>query len=353
MEQLGDNSLMRVFVNTRLAQAYKKLGRKIEENLYVTRREVYECHQRQVELPSGVKVVTAAIDVQDSMLVYEIIGWGIGRESWAIEAGELQGDPRSTTGDVWKLADQFVFFRILHWEDGRYTRPRMIFVDSGGHCTTEVYQYTKRRHPRAFSIKGKDGSIGMGIISSSKRRESAIGNWLVRVGTDALREDFHSRMNVKKVGSGYCHFPMGRGDSPINGYTEDYFKQLTCEQRVLKYDKGGFAQYEWTKNRTDANDYLMCRLYARAALEYLKLPLDIMARDVVTNVPKEEVHTIEVGTGNRISIVEPQQRTKDAGGTRTTGIQHVSEISRSGQQEARSTRRERFGAIGPGTGKSF
>jgi phage terminase large subunit GpA-like protein len=146
---------------------------------------------------------------------------------------------------------------------------------------------------------------------------------------------------------------MGRGDSPINGYTEDYFKQLTCEQRVLKYDKGGFAQYEWTKNRTDANDYLMCRLYARAALEYLKLPLDIMARDVVTNVPKEEVHTIEVGTGNRISIVEPQQRTKDAGGTRTTGIQHVSEVSRSGQQEARSTRRERFGAIGPGTGKSF
>jgi phage terminase large subunit GpA-like protein len=353
MEQLGDNSLMRVFVNTRLAQAYKKLGRKIEQDLYATRREVYECHQRQVELPAGVKVVTAAIDVQDSMLVYEIIGWGIGRESWGIEAGELQGDPRSSTGDVWKLADQFVFFRILHWEDGSYTRPRMIFVDSGGHCTTEVYQYTKRRHPRAFSIKGKEGSIGQGIITSGKKKESAIGNWLVRVGTDACREDFHSRMNVQRVGPGYCHFPMGRGDMPVRGYDEEYFRQLTCEQRVLKYDKGGFAQYEWTKNRTDANDFLMSRLYARAALEYLKLPLDNMRKDVVTSIPQGEVHTIEIGTGKRISIVEPQQRIQSAAGTSTTGIQHVSDVSETRQQETKGQRGgSRFGATGP-AGRMF
>jgi phage terminase large subunit GpA-like protein len=233
----------------------------------------------------------------------------------------------------------------------------MIFVDSGGHCTTEVYQYTKRRHPRAFSIKGKEGSIGQGIITSGKKKESAIGNWLVRVGTDACREDFHSRINVQKIGPGYCHFPMGKGDMPIKGYDEEYFRQLTCEQRVLKYDKGGFAQYEWTKNRTDANDFLMCRLYARAALEYLKLPLDNMKRDVVTSIPQGEVHTIEIGTGKRISVVEPQQKARQhATGPATAGSSTIGSIpdpNQFGSQGGKTQGKVRFGATGPGTGTSF
>jgi phage terminase large subunit GpA-like protein len=358
MEQLGDNSLMRVFVNTRLAKAYKKMGKRIEQDLYATRRETYRCHEAGagIELPEDVKIVTAAIDVQDSMLVYEIIGWGMGRESWGIEAGELQGDPRSQSGDVWKLADTFVYKRVLHWEDGTYTRPKLIFVDSGGHCTTEVYKYCKQRHPRAFSIKGKDGVVGTGMIVNTKRRESAVGNWLVRVGTDTLKEEFHSRMGVLKVGPGYCHFPMGEQGESVKGYDEEYFRQLVCEQRILKYDKGGFAQYEWTKNRTDANDYLMCRCYARAALEYLKIPLDTMKKDAVTSIPKDEVHTIEVGTGKRISIVEHQPKEKQEYGqarkaTSTTGIQYVSNPGES-RQETRQKGRRSFGA-GGAAGRSF
>jgi phage terminase large subunit GpA-like protein len=304
IELLGDNSLMRVFVNTRLASSYKRLGKRIEIDLYSTRREVYPCHEANYDLPEGVKLVTAAVDVQDSMLVYEIIGWGIGKESWAIEAGDIQGDPGLE--DVWIKLDSWVYNRILHWENGEVTRPRLIFVDSGGHKTTEVYKYCKARHPRVFAIKGKEGPDNA-IITSSKRRQSVLGNWLVRVGTDTLREEFHSRMKIEKPGPGFCHFPKESNDMPIHGYTQDYFEQLKCEQRILTYDKQGFATYAWTKNRTEANDYLMCRCYARAALEYLKIPLDTMKRDV-SKVASDQVKTVDINR-QRVSTVEPNEDT--------------------------------------------
>jgi phage terminase large subunit GpA-like protein len=310
VEQLGDGSLMQVFVNTRLGESYKKVGKRIEVNLYGTRREIYECHNNQVDLPEGVKIVTAAVDTQDTMLVYEIIGWGAGKESWAIEAGDIQGDPGLE--DVWKKLDAFVYMRVLHWENGECTRPRMIFIDSGGHKTTEVYKYCKKRHPRVFAIKGREGP-GKTIITASKRRQSAIGNWLVMVGSDTLREEFHSRMRVENPGPGFCHFPMGPGELSTHGYDESYFEQLTCEQRILRYDKQGFAQYEWTKNRTESNDYLMCRCYARAALEYLKLPIDTMKRDTL-KIPPETIRTVLINK-QKVSTLE-----KDIGDDTTQNI---------------------------------
>ena len=157
-----------------------------------------------------------------------------------------------------------------------------------------------------FAIKGKEGPDNA-IITSSKRRQSVLGNWLVRVGTDTLREEFHSRMKIEKPGPGFCHFPKEPNDMPIHGYTQDYFEQLKCEQRILTYDKQGFATYAWTKNRTEANDYLMCRCYARAALEYLKIPLDTMKRDV-SKVASDQVKTVDINR-QRVSTVEPNEDT--------------------------------------------
>jgi phage terminase large subunit GpA-like protein len=91
---LGDDSLMRVFINSRLARPYRMQGKRVEVDLYHERREVYPCHKAGAEIPEGVVLLTAAVDVHDDRLIYDIVGWGAGRESWGIETGEFRGDPR-------------------------------------------------------------------------------------------------------------------------------------------------------------------------------------------------------------------------------------------------------------------
>ena len=126
---MGDESLLRVFFNTRLARSYRVLGKQLELDLYHDRREVYPCHSAGAEIPQGVLLLTAAVDVQDRSLAYEVVGWGANRESWGIEAGEFPGDVRDPTSKVWDQIDRFVFRRMFRHCDGKLTRVRLLFVD--------------------------------------------------------------------------------------------------------------------------------------------------------------------------------------------------------------------------------
>jgi phage terminase large subunit GpA-like protein len=152
VQQHGDEGLMKVFVNTRLAEPYRVLGKRVEVDLYAERRERYDCHEVEADVPDGVVLVTAAIDTHDHCLLYEIVGWGRGKESWGIEYGMIPGETRKGDSLVWGLIDMLTYNRVLKFKDGAIIRPRIIFVDSGGHSTTAVYGYAARRHPRVFAI---------------------------------------------------------------------------------------------------------------------------------------------------------------------------------------------------------
>ena len=305
--KMGDDSLARVFTNARLAQQYKQLGKRVEVNLYEDRREPYEAHERDAELPEGALVLTAAVDVQDTYLVYEVVAWGKGRESWGIEFGEFHGnphllpDPARPNASPWEQIDRFVFNRIFRFPDGRVSRVRACFVDSGGHSTTAVYKYCKPRQPRVMAIKGVGGS-DKAMIIGGKARERAEGCWLLRLGVDTLKDELHARLAVGDPGPGYCHWPCGPNGEDMQGYNEGYFKQLIAEQRILRYDKGGFAKFEWHKNRTDANEAFDLRGYARAALEYLRVRLETMPADVILGAKLEHFDRLEVGWGRNILV---------------------------------------------------
>ncbi len=302
----GDNSLMRVFINTRLARNFEAVGKKVEVDLYGVRREVYDCRKKGAELPDGVILLTAAIDVQDSYLAYEVVGWGRGRESWGIEYGEFQGDPAAPDQRVWQLADEFIHKRLFHYTNGDRARVKLCFVDSSGHKTNSVYAYTKARHPRVISIRGV-GGIGHGIIVGGKRREGGSNVWIVRLGVDTLKDELFARLEINKHGPGYCHYPMEESGMDCCGYSKDYFDQLTAEQRVLKYSKGGFAKYEWQKNRTDANEALDIRNYNRAALEYLRVKLEQMPRDILSDKQLQQMKIEEVEISGRKMMIDNRE----------------------------------------------
>ena len=61
---------LKVWVNTSLGEPWEEKGEGIEADTLLDRREQCDC-----EVPNDVVVLTAAVDVQDNRLEYEIVGW--------------------------------------------------------------------------------------------------------------------------------------------------------------------------------------------------------------------------------------------------------------------------------------
>lgn len=269
----GDVELLKAFRNTRLGALHEDKGQRVEVDLYAERRELYSA-----EVPEGVLVLTAGVDVGDNMLNYEIVGWGRGRECWGIEYGILDGNPREP--EVWELLDEAVYERVFTCHDGKKMRVRRMPVDSN-FCSDYVYAYTKSRQPRAISIRG-EGGLGKPFVKSAGVLTKSNRAHLITLGVDTAKEEIILRLCVAKPGPGFCHFPRLANSEPARGYDEEYFKGLTAEQRKVK-SKYGFRTYIWMKRLSQRNEPFDCRIYALAGivLPYTGIRLEDMGRDLI------------------------------------------------------------------------
>lgn len=260
----GGVEQLQVWVNTSLGETWEEQGDQVEEDTLGKRRETYEA-----DIPDGVLVLTAGVDVQGDRLEVEVVGWGAGKESWGIKYHQIIGDP-SQPG-VWKDLDEFLA-RVWRRQDGYGMTIACTCIDSGGHHTTEVYRFCKaREHRRIFAIKGKGGNgiPFIGRMSRTPREKCA----LFILGVDSGKETVMSRLKQEFEGSpGYCHFPRNEN----RGYDEDYFRGLTSEKRVIRFHKG-VPRVEWVKKSGVRNEPLDLRNYATAALEIVNPDLDKLA----------------------------------------------------------------------------
>lgn len=275
----GDIEPLKAFRNTRLGEAHDDTGQKVEVDLYKERRELYTA-----EIPPSVLVLTAGADPGDKQIHYEIVGWGKGRESWGIEFGIIDGDPRED--EVWRLLDEIVFRRVFVTHDNLKMRVRRMAVDSG-YASDFVYAYTKPRQPRAISTKG-EGGLGKPLIKSTNTFTKSNRARLIILGVDSGKEEIVNRLNVKNLGPGYCHFPRlttkdaeTKQYEATRGYDEEYFKGLTAERRIVRA-KHGFRTFIWQKRLSQRNEPFDCRnlCLAMVALPNTGIDLDKMKRDI-------------------------------------------------------------------------
>lgn len=281
----GDVELLKAFRNTRLGLLHQDEGNKVKIDLY-QRRELFE-----VEVPDGVVVITAGVDVQDQSLFADIVGWGKGRENWHLDYIAIPGDPR--TAEPWEALDEAVFNRVFVTKDGAKMRVRRMCVDSS-FASDHVYAYTKPRQPRCIAIKGI-GGLGKAPITAmtfSKSNRCMIAS----LGVDTLKEEIMNRLNVTKFGPGFCHFPRTdifdvamQAHEPDRGYDITYFEGLRAEQRIVKH-KFGFKTYIWSKRPSQRNESWDCFVYALAALllPHSGIRLDTMKRDTITITDDEK-----------------------------------------------------------------
>lgn len=262
-----DPMRLRTFVNTALAETWEEQGEGVDDYAISKRKEQYD------EIPEEVLLLTAGVDVQDDRLEVEIVGWGMGEESWQIDYRVIYGDPSSPR--IWGQLDEVIQAKYEH-PSGEDLIIRSTCIDSGGHHTRAVYNYAKTRAGnRVFAIKGVGGEGKPIVGRPSKNNVGKVA--LYPIGVDTAKEVHYARLKIDEPGPGYCHFRAERDD--------EYFKQLTAEKVVMKYHKG-YAKRSWVKTRT-RNEALDVRIYAIAAFSVLNVNMDSLARRFYANVERK------------------------------------------------------------------
>lgn len=255
LSKQGDHEKLKTWVNTDLGEAWEEPGTTIDDTSLVNRREIYEA-----EVPDEVLILTAGVDVQDDRFEVEVVGWGVGKESWGIRYQKIYGDLMSER--VWNDLDQFLLqsFQKL---DGSKMPITSVCIDSGGHHTNEVYKFTKERwERRVWAIKGKGGQDVPYIRDPSRNNRAKTPLFII--GVDAGKSLIYQRLKHETKGPNYCHFPLNEEA----GYTEEYFKGLTAEQMVVRFRKGRpTIMWEIKDPKQKRNEPLDLRNYATAALE--------------------------------------------------------------------------------------
>ena len=188
-----------------------------------------------------------------------LVGWGEGTESWGVRYQKIFGDMLSD--QVWDDLDNFLL-RTWHKADGTAYPLLATCIDSGGHHTDEVYRFAKERlNRRIFAIKGMGGA-GVPFIRNPSKNNRVRADLFI-LGVDAGKTTIYQRLEVKTPGPNYCHFPSNEEA----GYTEEYFKGLTAEKKVVRFVKGHLKEYWEIKDKEHKrNEPLDLRNYATAAL---------------------------------------------------------------------------------------
>ena len=264
----GDTSLLRVFINTRLAETYEDAGENTDHHALRRRAEAY--HLRT--LPWGALLVTMGVDVQGDRLEAYAWAWGRAEESWLIDHTVIYGDPavpESEPGSPWAALTEWRRMPFLH-ESGAQLQGTAAAVDSGGHHTDMVYRYAKRHAAEhVIAVKGSSQPARQILGKPSqvefnhrgKRIAGGAQVWIV--GVDTAKHLLHGRLQVQQAGPGFVHF-----SKDLPGYV---FEQITSERIVPRYIKGHIKR-EWVKPNGKRNEALDCAVYAIAAAWYAGVP---------------------------------------------------------------------------------
>lgn len=265
LDAKGDPLKLKTFINTVLGETWEEQGQRVDENELLD-RAITEGGDWRKELPEGVLLISCGVDVQPDRLECEVVGWGLGEESWSLNYRVFMGDPNSSM--VWQQLDLFLMTEYQH-PSGVRLRSARTFIDSGGSNTIAVYDYVRdREFMQIYAIKGigKDGSPAVG--NPTKNNIGKIP--LFPLGTFALKDMVHGRLRIREQGAGYCHFPKH--------YNIGYYEQLTAEEVRTKYSKG-FPVREWhKKSERRRNEAFDCRNYATAAMMSLNVNFDTLAQ---------------------------------------------------------------------------
>jgi terminase, large subunit len=289
---------LEVFTNTVLGETWKPVER-IEYEDLAWNLETYPC-----EVPPGVLVLTAGVDVQKDRIECEVVGWGRDNESWSIayevfygspgielspgqDTDDEAGDDTEPLSSVWDDLETFLT-RSFVGPDGTVFRIQCAGVDYG-YLSRIVAKFCKRHErKRWFAVKGMSDPFKPAVSKPTRTGHNPKVR-MFPLGTNALKDEVFASLKVIADGPGRCHFPDAQP------YTEEaHMKQLASE-RMVTHTRGGRTYRVYEKvSASVRNEALDVRVYATAARVILNPNYEAIARrrlqhTEVTGRPEDSV----------------------------------------------------------------
>ncbi len=264
----GSYEALKVFVNTALGESWELRGKSADDDSLIIRRELYSA-----DLPEGVLLLTAGVDVQDDRFEIEVVGWGKGYESWGIQYHKIYCNPAKQ--ESWEKLEKFLE-NEYYFEKGNSLLIAAACIDTGGHHTDESYHFLnkmEKKNKRIYGVKGMGGAGFPLIYKESRNTKNKVKIFIL--GVDAGKEKIFARLQIEEIGAGYCHFPLNEEKK----YDEIYMKGLNSEQLVTSIVNGR-AKNKWVKKSGTRNEPLDLRNYATAAAEILSPNWDSLEKKV-------------------------------------------------------------------------
>lgn len=254
-----DEEKKQTFFNLQLGLPYESKENQVDyETIEKTRKRPYGA-----ELHENILCLTAGVDVQDSCLVAECVGWSHDHESYGVEYKVFAGSP--SRQDVWDELDAWLL-RPRYYADGSSLSITVTCIDSGGHHASDVYKFCKARENRhVYAIKGSSVPDKPFLTQPSRVGEKK-DTLLFSVGVNAGKTAIMDALELDTYGPLYCSFPLEDG----RGYDTEYFRGLKSEKYIQEF-KNGVKSGKWIKIYK-RNEPLDCRNYAMLAREILKPP---------------------------------------------------------------------------------
>lgn len=263
LEAQGKPDELQQFINETLGETWRQQGEAPEWERLAIRREQY----LQGEIPHGVLMLTAGIDVQKDRFAITIKGWGRDKQNWVIEHDEILCETR----------DSRSYEELTRRIERRYQHPsgvsmtiRMTGIDDGyAEPQHEVREWARQHAGKVLLMKGYNNLPSMvglptavDFTRAGKRVRRGVKLWQLDVSK--CKHELYGWLRAPMPEPGQP-FPPGHVHLPAD-IPDEYLKQLVAEQYVVRATKG---THKGTWEALRRNEALDCHNLCRGAYEHL------------------------------------------------------------------------------------
>ncbi len=237
---------LKTFINLQLGEPWEERDQAFEPTDLASRAEKYP-----EEIPHGVGVLTAFVDVQADRLELSIRGWGEREESWLIGHHRIYGDPEQD--ELWSELEHHLARAYVH-ESGAKLRIGVAMIDSG-YLPHRVHRFVRGRELRGvYSAKGSDSRLRETLSRATRKNRDRVKPWTV--DSHHFKAILFRRLRVtvgsaEPGGPGYMHFCV----PTRTGADAEYFAQFAAEQlRLVRQGRRFRKVFKQVRARNESID---------------------------------------------------------------------------------------------------
>lgn len=249
-----DETKWKSFVNLILGKTYEEDMEEAEPDVIFKRRVTL-----RHTIPYDIACLFLGVDTQDDRLEGTVWGFGLNNLAQPVERFVIYGDPNLP--DVWKKLDKKIKRKYRH-ESGNEIKILATCIDSGGHKTDAVYNYTRnKRAQNIFAVKGV-GGVGIPIAARAKKKSHKFKKTdLYTVGTYELKDRLLKWLNNSDPNQpGHIRLPE------TDWCDMDFVSQLCAEKKIYKLVNGVPRPYWIIDPPSQRNEQTDIFVYANAAM---------------------------------------------------------------------------------------